>query len=173
MAGQKKDSSINQSPNCKCFKILISGYQLIPTGCVPQLQQWQLHKSQKKWQSGSVVLAEVPTCSDTAPALHIFPPDSGVLGKSRKRKGRHKWVFSVLVWVPLKRCDGHCAGVEIASVSFSTSDCLSERGVLDHVVQKSGIVRHPQAFFERSEVFILNMFVSNKKISKFRYLEDN
>lgn len=37
------------------------------------------------------------------------------------------------------------------SVSFSMSNYLSERGILDHVIQKSGIVRHPQAISESSE----------------------
>lgn len=44
---------------------------------------------------------------------------------------------------------------------------------MDHVVQKSGIVRHPQALFESSEGFILNMFILNKKMSTFPYLEDD
>lgn len=79
----------------------------------------------------------------------------------------------MLVRVPLKRYDGHCAGVEMATVSFRMSNYLSERGVLDHVVQKSGIVRHPQALFESSEGFILNMFILNKKMSTFPYLEDD
>lgn len=79
----------------------------------------------------------------------------------------------MLVQVPLKRYDGHCAGVEIASTSFSTSNYLSEGGVLDHIVQKSGIVRHPQALSEGSEGLIWNMFVLNKKMCKFLYLEDD
>lgn len=45
--------------------------------------------------------------------------------------------------------------------------------VLDYVVQKSGIVRHPKALSESSEGFILNMFVSNKKMCKFLYLDDD
>ena len=78
-------------------------------------------------------------------------------------------MFSVLMRVPLKRDDGRQAGVEIASTSFSVSNYFSEKGVLDYVVQKS-IVRHPQALFESSADLILNMFVLNKKASKFLYL---
>lgn len=60
------------------------------------------------------------------------------------------------------------------SISFRTSNYLSKGiMVLDHVVQKSGIVRHPKALSESSEGFILNMFVSNKKMCKFLYLDDD
>lgn len=64
-------------------------------------------------------------------------------------------MFSVLICVPLRRYDGCWAGVEIASPSFSMSNYFSEKGILDYVVQKSGIVRHPQALFESSADLIL------------------
>lgn len=76
-------------------------------------------------------------------------------------------MFSVLICVPLKRYDGRWAEVEIVSASFSMSNYFSEKGVLDYVVQKSGIVGHPQALSESSADLILNMFVLNKKVSKF------
>ena len=139
--GQKKDSGINQSPNWSpnfCFPAHRPGRRLRPT-----VAEWQLHnRSHRRWQQSAVLLRlGCPCVWHSVPTSHGLAPHGCVLRRSRRREGRCSRMFSVWMRVPLKRHDGHWAGGEIASVSFSTSNYFSEKGALEYVVQNqlSGI----------------------------------
>lgn len=172
MAEQSKDSSLNQSPDWKCFKILISGYLPIPTGCFSrsyrsvqklELQKWQLHKKRCQ-ESGGVVLAEVSSHSDTEHVLCIFSHQALVFWE-RAERGKGDTTEYFLCYYKYHSKDTMDTVQELRLCLYHSA-CQT---IYLKVVFWTMSLRS-QAL---SESFILNAFVLNKKMRKFLYLEDD